>query len=218
MSHRTLAAAAFCAAVLTVVAIAPAVSAEGIGKGTSILSIQLAQGDADLASPEDGTGGIAAYDHPEWGGQLQFQHLLGENWALAVSFGIGTATETDKPGDNALPGTNDFEYTQSSWNARVGADYFVHISPQFHLYAGPGIQYWIGSAKFEEGPLSIESEDATRIALSGRLGAHIGLSEKIGLIGHIGHYWGSAHAEDAGAEVDWSTSGNDGAMGLALKF
>jgi hypothetical protein len=218
MSHRTLAAAAFGAVVFTIFTVAsfaPASGAEGLAKGSSLLSLQLAQGDADLATPEAGSGGITAYDHPEWGGQLQFQHLLGENWALAVAFGIGTASETDKPAD---PGDPEFKYSQSSWNARVGADYFVHISPAFHLFVGPGFQYWTGHGKFEAGANSVEAKDATRIALDGRMGAHVELSNSVGLIGSIGHYWGHASADDAGAEVSWSASGNDGAMGFSFKF
>ena len=219
MSHRTFAAAAFGAALLTLLAVtsfAPvAGAAEGLAKGSSLLSLQLAQGDADLATPEAGTGGITAYDHSEWGGQLQFQHLLGENWALALSGGIGTASETDKPSD---PGDPEFKYTQSSWNLRVGADYFVHINEDFHLFVGPGFQYWTGHGKFEAGANSVEAKDATRIALDGRMGAHVALSNSLGLIGSIGHYWGHASADDAGAEVSWSTSGNDGSMGLAFKF
>ena len=135
---------------------------------------------------------------------------MGENWALALSAGIGTASETDKPVD---PGDPDFKYSQSSWNARVGADYFVHISEAFHLFVGPGFQYWSGSAKRGPETNEIETENTTRIALDGRMGAHVALSNSLGLIGHIGHYWGSASAKDSGAEATWSASGNDGAMG-----
>jgi len=204
-------------AALVLFAIAP-VRAEGLAKGSNLLSFQITTGTADLATPEGGTGGITAYDHSEWGGQIHFQRLLSDDWALALSGGIGTFNETDTPGDNAAPGEEKFEYSQSSWQVRVGADRFVHISPTFHLFVGPGIQYWSGKAKFEQGASSVESESANRIAFNGRLGAHVGLSNSIGLEGHIGHYFGHASAEDAGAEVSWSPSGIESAVGLSFKL
>ena len=201
-------------AALALFAIAP-VRAEGLAKGSSLISIQLTTGTADLATPEGGSGSITAYDHSEWGGQLHFQRLLSDDWALALSGGIGTFKETDTPAD---PAGDEFVYTQSSWQIRVGADRFVHISPTFHLFVGPGIQYWSGKAEFEEGPISVESESATRFALNGRMGAHIALSNSIGLAGHLGHYWGFASAEDAGAEVSWSPSGIESAVGFSFKL
>jgi len=198
-------------------ALAPA-HAEGLAKGSSLLSLQFTTGVADLATPEAGSGGITAYDHSEWGGQLQFQHLLSDDWALAIGIGLGTFKETDKPGDNALPGEPDFVYSQSSTKVRIGADRFVHLTPTFHLFVGPGIEYWKGHAKFEQGTNNIESEDATRWAFNGRMGAHVALGNTVGLEGHIGHYFGTASAKDAGAEVMWSPSGTESAVGLAFQF
>jgi hypothetical protein len=176
--------AAVSLAALVLFAVAP-VRAEGLAKGSSLLSIQLTTGTADVVTPEGGTGGI------------------------------GTFKETDTPAD---PTEDKFEYSQSSWQFRVGADRFVHISPTFHLFVGPGIQYWSGNAKFEEGATSVESENTTRIAFNGRLGAHVALSNSVGLEGHIGHYFGHASAEDAGAEVSWSPSGIESAVGLSFKI
>ena len=192
--------------------------AQGLAKGSNLLSLQLTTGTADLATPEGGSGGITAYDHSEWGGQVQFQRLLSDDWALALSVGIGTFKETDEPGDNASPLEEDFEYSQSSVQFRVGADRFVHISPTFHLFVGPGIQYWSGSAKFESGGISVESENTTRISLNGRMGAHISLGSSFGLTGHIGHYLGTASAEDAGAKVSWMPSGFESAAGISFKL
>lgn len=194
-------------------------SAAGLTKGSTVLSFQLAHGDADLATPEVfDPGYITAYDHTEWGGQIQLQHLLSENWALAVSAGIGTTKETDEPGTNALPGAQDFVYKQSSFNGRFGFDRFVHLSPEFHLFAGPGIQYWSGKGKFDDGTTEIESESTNRIALSGRIGANIALGESVSLVGHIGGYMGRASAEDAGAKATWQPSGNEGAIGVGFSF
>ena len=206
------------AALVTAFLFAPARAAEVV-KGSNILSFQLVHGDADFGTPEGlSPGEVTAYSHSEWGGQVQFQRLLSDDWALALSGGIGTFKETDEPGDNASPLEEDFEYSQSSVQFRVGADRFVHISPTFHLFVGPGIQYWSGSAKFESGGISVESENTTRISLNGRMGAHISLGSSFGLTGHIGHYLGTASAEDAGAKVSWMPSGFESAAGISFKL
>jgi len=204
-------------AALLLFAVAPA-RAEGLAKGSNILSFQLTTGTADLVGPEDPFGYITAYDHSEWGGQIQFQRLLSNDWALALSGGIGTFSETDVPGDNATPGDEDFKYTQSSVQFRIGADRFVHISPTFHLFVGPGIQYWSGDSKRELGTDSAETATTTRWAFNGRLGAHVALGDKVALEGHLGHYLGTATAKEAGAEASWSPSGIESAVGIAFKL
>ncbi len=201
------------------IAAAPAFAMEGLTKGNSVLSFQATTGIADLATPEGGSGGITAYAHSEWGGQVAFQHLMSEDWALALSGGIGTFKETDKPGTNALPGAPDFIYKQSSWQGRIGADRFVHLTDKFHLFVGPGLSYWSGKAKFTTGTSTpVESQRAKRFALNGRMGAHIALGDKVGLEGSIGHYFGFASAKDAGAKANWSPSGTESAVGLAFKL
>jgi hypothetical protein len=204
------------AALLGALLIAPA-SAQGLTKGSSVLSIQLAHGDADFASPVAG-GYMSAYEHSEWGGQAMFQHLLSENWALALSAGIGTFSETNSPGTGAIPGAEEFEYTQSSFNVRAGFDRFVHLSPEFHLFAGPGIQYWTGKGETDDGVTTAERPSVTRIALSGRMGAHVALGDSFGLTGYVGGFIGRASADEDGAEASWTPSGHNGAMGVAFSF
>lgn len=207
------------AALLGALLVAPASAVTGLEKGSTVLSFQLAHGDGDFVTPEFGTGFITAYDHTEWGGQAQVQHLVSDNWALAVALGLGTFKETNEPGSNAIPGSTDFEYSQSSWNVRFGMDRVAHLTPSFHLYAGPGIQIWSGNATFDDGTSpEVESENTSRIALSGRIGAIVALSDSFGLNGHIGGYIGRASADDAGAEASWMPSGNHGALGIAFHF
>ena len=67
------------------------VRAEGLAKGSNLLSFQLTTGTADLATPEGGTGGITAYDHSEWGGQIHFQRLLSDDWAHGVEAAVDIA-------------------------------------------------------------------------------------------------------------------------------
>jgi len=209
------------AALVTALLFAPAKAAE-LAKGSNIISLQLTHGDADFAEPEFGSGSITAFDHSEWGGQLQLQHMLSDKWALAASYGIGTFSETNKPGDNAAPNSPDGEYTQSSWNVRLGADRFVSLADDFYLFAGPGIEYWSGSAEFDfpapPFPYVTETGQTNRISLTGRIGVHIGLSSSLALNGHFGCYVGSASVDQAGAEASWMPSGNQGALGLAFSL
>jgi hypothetical protein len=211
---RVFACAALSAAILFVNA--PA-HAEGLGKGSSILAFQATTGVADLTSV-DALGRTTAYDHSEWGGQVAFQHLVSEDWALALSGGIGTFKETDTPGTLSPPGTTDFVYKQSSWQARIGADRFVHISPSFHLFVGPGLQYWSGKGKVTDAAVTTESVRTKRFAFNGRLGAHVALSDGVALIGHIGHYLGHASATSDGSKASWMPSGTESAVGFAFKF
>jgi hypothetical protein len=214
--HRPFALAVCALAAFALFAIAPA-HAEGLAKGSSILSFQATTGTADLTTGRGG-GRITAYDHSEWGGQVSFQHLMSDDWAIALSGGIGTFKETDEPGNSSPPLTTDFVYKQSSWQARIGADRFVHISPSFHLFVGPGLQYWSGKAKSEDAGVETETVRTKRFAFNGRMGAHVALSDGVALIGHLGHYLGHASATSDGAKASWMPSGTESAVGFAYKF
>lgn len=206
-------------ALLAALLIAPA-SAAAMEKGTTLLSVQLMHGDADFATPEVfDPGSITAYDHSEWGGQLMLQHMVSPKWALALSAAIGTFKETDEAGTNALPNTPDFVYSQSSFNGRFGFDRFVSIADDVSIYMGPGLQFWTGKGKFDDGSSpEIESESTTRIAMSGRIGANVALGTSVGLNGYMGCYIGKASADDQGAKASWTPSGSDGAVGVSFKF
>lgn len=54
---------------------------------------------------------------------MQLQYLVWTPWAIAFSAGIGTTSETNEPGSAAAPGSPDFEYSQSSWQVRLGAGF-----------------------------------------------------------------------------------------------
>ncbi len=109
-------------------------------------------------------------------------------------------------------------YKQSSWQGRIGADRFVHISPKFHLFVGPGLQYWSGKPKFEDNGTEVEGVSTKRFALNGRLGAHVALSDGVALIGHLGHYVGHASATNNGSKASWTPSGVESALGLSFKL
>ncbi len=191
-------------------------------KGQTLLALNLTEGVADLVGPINGGGYLSAYDHSEIGLAAQYWHFVSTDYALNITAGLGFFGETDQPGVPANPGDEDFKYSQSSWQLRVGADRFGHFSERYHFYAGPGLQIWNGKAKFEGGPggpnPTVESESTTRIALSGRIGVMMKLNENIQLMGQLGHYIGHASAKDQGAEATWWPSGHDGAMGVVFTF
>jgi hypothetical protein len=201
-----------------VLAASPALA---IGRGGSMFSIQLMSGTADLYTPEAFSGNagfISAYDHSEVGVSAEFWHMLSEDYAFAASFGSGFFSESNEPGDNALPGDQEFKYTQSSFLVRVGGDRVVKVGERGILYFGPGFQYWSGKAKFEQGISNLETEKVSRMSLNGRMGATMLVGPSWGLGGHIGHVIGRASAEDQGAKATWWPSSFEGAGGLVFLF
>ena len=191
--------------------------AVAVRPGSSMLAIQFSNGMADFAGPEDGTGYISAYDHTEWGVQGQFWKMMGTDYAFWLSGGAGWFSEINEPGDNAFPGSTDFEYTQKSWNVRIGGDRVVNIGERGAVYFGPGLEYWSGSAELNFPPV-IETPTTTRISLIGRIGGLMTIGESWGFTGHVGWRAGQASAEEAGAKATWWPSGFDGAGGLVFTF
>ena len=189
-------------------------------KGQTLLALNLTEGNADLVDQISGGGYLSAYDHSEIGLAAQYWHFVSTDYALNITAGLGFFSETDQPGVPANPGDQDFKYSQSSWQLRIGADRFGHLSERFHVFAGPGLQIWNGKAKFEGGPVPVnyETESTTRIAISGRIGVMMMLNENVQLMGQLGHYIGHASAKDQGAEATWWPSGHDGAMGVVFTF
>ena len=207
----------FVLCVVLIVVPAGMASAAGLEKGSNLFAVQLTEGVADLVGPE-ADGFVSAYDHSELGGQVQFWHLLSDEYAFNLSGGIGFFSETDKPGTGA-PGADDFKYTQSSWSARVGGDRLAKLGGRMLLFAGPGLQIWSGKPKFESGSTSTEGAQTLRIAAEGRIGLMMAWSDNVGLVCQLGHYIGYASStEDRGAKATWWPSGHDGAVGIAFKF
>src|SRR6185503_16762141 len=98
-------------------------SSAAVSKGTSMFALQLTSGTADLYDPSGLAGGsISAYDHSEIGAQGQYWMMMADDYALAISAGIGFFNEKDEPGDTAPVGATDFTYKQSSFNVRIGGD------------------------------------------------------------------------------------------------
>ncbi len=190
------------------------VHADGLTKGATLLSVTLRNSDVSYVSPLAG-GYISAYPQTEWGAEAQYQRMLSDQWAIALAGGIGTYNEKDTP--TSVSGNPDVEYKQSSWNARIGADRFIHIGTNVELYMGPGVEYWSGTAKVVA-TTTVERARTKRISLDGRMGGYVGLGGSVGLTGQISRYTGYAKASDQGADAKWWPSGTSGQIGLAFKY
>jgi opacity protein-like surface antigen len=208
---------------VALLAIAATASFAADNPKTIWMGLQISTGTADLASGGL-TGLSSAYDHSEYGFKLELWKLMSPDYAFTASGGIGTFSEEQKLGENAILGDRDFSYTQSSWNLRIGGDRFVPLGEHAYVFFGPGIEYWTGKAKFDpERPFdqfseTYETESTSRISLHARLGAHMMVSENWGVTLQAGQKVGMATYEEAGAKTTWWPSSMDGSMGLVFKF
>jgi hypothetical protein len=201
----------------TILALAAGSAAAAMQKGSSMLGIQITEGNGDFVDIEGGSGFIQPFRHPTLGVQLQYWRLMTDEYAMSVAGGFGFARETDNPGVNAA-GIPSFRDSYSDWEFRVGGDRVAKVNDRFHLFAGPGIAVMGAKVKFENGAQTTESQTALRYGLDGRMGAMIHWSESFGMVGQMGHYWALASAKEAGAESKWTASGSNGAMGFFFTF
>ena len=194
---------------------ATAASAQG-----SFFALQFSSGTADLAIVDGLTGYAGAYDHSEWGGKAEFWNMMSEDYAFTVSASYSLFGEENKPGAT-FSGDPVFRYTQNAFAVRVGGDRVVRLGDRSYLFFGPGIEYWSGKATFEleTNPTStLESENVSRISLSGRIGAHMMVGENWGLTFQGGHKVGYASYEEQGAKSTWWPSSMDASGGLLFRF
>jgi opacity protein-like surface antigen len=146
--------------------------------------------------------------------------MMAEDYAVTFAGTYSLFGEENKPGTNAAPGDPIFRYTQKAWSLRLGGDRVVKLGDRSYLFFGPGIEYWSGKAKFEfEGTtVSRESENISRISLSGRLGAHMMIGESWGMTLQGGHKVGYASYQELGAKSTWWPSSFDASGGLVYRF
>ncbi len=195
-------------------------SADDMKKEGGLYGLSLTSGTADLYDPSGAAGGyITAYDHSELGVAFQYWRHMSDDYAVAFNAGYGFFSEKDEPGTNAPGGSNDHKYTQTSWSVRVGGDRVEKLGERAVVYFGPGIEYWSGKAKFDDGTPggSIETKNVTRVSLSTRIGALMTLSKGAGINLQLGHYIGMASAKDQGAKASWWPSGFQAAAGVVFR-
>lgn len=188
--------------------------------------IQVTNGTANLYTAGQSAMGplsdhyITNFDHSEIGVQVQMWHPMGQDYAIAGSAGFGFFGETDKPGKSAPATALDFVYSQRSVNVRAGVDRLVKVGERTSLYFGPGLEYWSGSSKFDTGDAATtwESGKVSRISLSGRIGAIMHVTDKVGFDVQLGRKVGLASATDDGRKISFWPSSFDAACGLILSL
>jgi hypothetical protein len=182
----------------------------------SRLSIGLGQGTADgYAVTGIGTGTyLAPTATPETNVGAEYWYAFSDDYALAFSGAYGVSSMTWKP---AVSGDPEIKATGTSFKVRIGGDRTGKIGERLTFFMGPGLEYWSGSQKLEVGGIEDESEPVSRIGVSGRLGGFIGLTEKIAIMGQVGHTFGYATVDD-GAKTTWFPSSFNASWGLTLSL
>jgi hypothetical protein len=214
---------------LLLTAFAP--GAWALSKGGSMLAIELTHGTADFANKLAGQTTpltpftavyVTAFTMQELGVQGQYWYLMADDYAVAVSAGVGFASENDKPGQGAAPNSPEHKFSSSSFNVRLGGDRVVKVGERAMLYGGPGIEFWSGNTKWEPNPFTgtgeYKDESTIRFGLSARLGGTMMLSESVGLTTHVGTRIGYASVEEQGAKATWWPSSVEGSLGLLFAF
>ena len=181
------------------------------------LSIGLGQGTADgYASTTVGAATyLAPTTTPETNVNAEYWRSLGDDYALALSGAYGFSSMNWK---GAASGDPEIEATGTSLKLRLGVDKIGNIGDRLQFFMGPGVEYWTGDQKLDVGGAETESESVTRVGVSGRIGGFMMLSETVGIMGQVGHTFGAASVDDAGAETSWWPSSFHASWGLAFGF
>jgi len=195
---------------------ASAGSASAAGKGGSMLSIGLGQGVADGYAPA--SVGMASYlaptTAPETNAGVEYWYSFSDDYAIALSGAYGFSS---MKWEGAAAGDPEIKATGTSIKVRVGGDRMGKVGDRLVVFMGPGIEYWTGKQKLEVGGTSNESKSVSRFGVSGRIGGFMMLTEKVGIMGQVGHTFGMASVED-GAKTTWMPSSFNASWGLTFGF
>jgi hypothetical protein len=200
----------------------------GMGRGSSVFAIQIGQGQADLANPVVGAANYSTVDTGDPSSQIelggQYWYLLRDDYALSLSAAAGFFSEKDVAGNNPPANSPDHKYSSTGFKLRVGGDRVGRVGERLVVFAGPGVEYWAGHAKYENvfgttPPSSnVTGPTTTRLGVSARIGGFIMISPAVSLAGQVGNVWGYATAKDKGAKVTWWPSSFEAAGGFGFHF
>ena len=194
----------------------PAGSASAAGKGSSMFSIGLGQGVAD--GYESATVGTSTYlaptTAPETNVGVEYWYSFSDDYAVALSGAYGFSS---MKWEGAAAGDPEIKATGTSIKVRVGGDRVGKVGDRLLVFLGPGIEYWTGTQKLDVGGTEDEFESVSRFGVSGRIGGFMMLSEKLGIMGQVGHTFGRASVEDK-AKTTWMPSSFNASWGLTFGF
>ena len=198
------------AVTLAICLLATTAGAEPLGKGKSVVWVGVNGNTAQLL----GTGLVLPFEAGEIGVHLALSHFLSDAWTVVLSGGYDASNTTIEPA-----GAGKDKFTSSSYNLRIGGDRYAFINQDVALYAGPGLIYWKGHAKFEPAVGSSDTgPDVTQIGLNGRIGMYARLAGHAALFGHIGQVLATNSGEDSFGKFTWWSNQHEGSVGLAFDF
>jgi hypothetical protein len=183
-------------------------------KGNSVVWIGLLGNKAQLIGPDTGPANI--YEADEIGAHVAFSHFVCDKWAAVLSSSFGFGKESFAP----TIGTDQKE-SSKSFAGRFGFDRYAFINDDVALYAGPGLTYWTGRAKYAgSGFPSVDGDwpKVKQFGFNGRLGMYARMGNHYGLFGHIGQVLATNSADGAPGKNTWWTMHHEGSVGLALDF
>jgi hypothetical protein len=187
-----------------------------LGKGNSMLWFGFNGNKSQLVGPT--TGSVNEYEDNELGAHLACHHFVSDEWTVSLSGGVDVGRVQYRPSN---PASAVETYSSRSWNVRVGGDRFAFINDRAAVYAGPGLVYWSGQAKYSGSgnPLiDLEWPRVSQIGFNGRIGMYASISNRTALFGHIGQVIARNTASDAKGKNIWFTNHNEGSVGLSFEF
>jgi hypothetical protein len=223
-----------------------ATSAFAAGKGSSMFSLQLGQGQGDFVNVLDpfneqmffqdsylGPNSYVPRDQIQFG--VEYWYMFSEDYALTGALAVGTWNEKQEAGNlrvgESASDFKDFLFKSSSVRARIGADRVGRLGESFEWFMGPGLEIWSGKTKESDWYVTyannssgdylfreFESPNMTRFGINGRVGGTFMLTPQIGVTGRVGHSFGRASAEDRGAKTTWLSTTWDAMWGLTFAF
>ena len=211
-----------CIALFVLCLLGPASSAWAMGKGGSVLAIQIGQGTADVVDTDLSGGTWQPTPQPEINLQAEYWHAFADDYAFNISAGGGYFNEKREPTSANVATSPTIKLTVTSFRVRIGGDRVGQVGDRMTIFAGPGIEFWSGKGKEEySGANATPTENGpttSRFGLGGRIGAFVKLSDMMSLVGHIGHTWVYASVDKDGGKTTCWPSSFDGAGGIAFNF
>ena len=200
------------------------VHAERLGKGRSLVLVGIGGHTGEFIFT-NASSAFARFESGEVGGDLAYYRFLSDQWTLGISGGYHAGrVKNDENNPNGTPlGTETFD--THSFTMGIGGDRYAFIDDNVALYAGPGLFFTRGRAKYELtvrpptlGGGTTEGPYATEVGLSGRIGMYARLGKGTALFGHIGQVLSRTSGEDPSGKISWWSSTQAGSVGLALDF
>lgn len=182
--------------------------------GESKLSVGLGQGTADgYSATTVGTGNyLAPTSTPETNVGVEYWHGFDENTALALSGAYGFSS---MKWEGAASGDPEIKATGTSIKFRAGVDRTGKVGERLTVFLGPGLEFWSGKQKLTVAGTGNESNSVTRYGVSGRIGGFMALTDKLSIMGQVGHTFGMATVTD-GAKSTWLPSSFNASWGLTF--